>query len=133
MNTKLQNVSIQACFHHVMKVLAIAVFFGSALSINAQVGRNQVYNIFLGEVRYSNPNERLSSTEAFGQIMRAAVTGKAKVQAPEYQEMVKTAVVNGLSRAYRYRLSERQAQFGDESEVGNLLADVNITNIAASS
>ena len=133
MNTKLQNVSIQACFHHVMKVLAIAVFFGSALSINAQVERNQVYNIFLGEVRYSNPNERLSSTEAFGQIMRAAVTGKAQVQAPEYQEMVKTAVVNGLSRAYRYRLSERQAQFGDESEVGNLLADVNITNIAASS
>lgn len=65
-----------------MKVLAIAVFFGSALSINAQVERNQVYNIFLGEVRYSNPNERLSSTEAFGQIMRAAVTGKLRCRHP---------------------------------------------------
>lgn len=133
MNTKLQNVSVQACFHHVMKVLAIAVFFGCVLSINAQVERNQVYNIFLGKVRYSNPNERLSSTEAFGQIMRAAVTGTAKVQAPEYEDLVRTAVVRGLSNSYRYRLSERQAQFGDAAEVGNLVADVLITNIAASS
>ena len=37
------------------------------------------------------------------------------------------------NRFHNLALRERQAQFGDESEVGNLLADVNITNIAASS
>jgi len=133
MNTKLQNLPVQPCFQPVKKMLLMVAFFCCFMFVSAQVERNQVYNIFLGEVRYSNPNERLSSTDALGQIMRAAATGKAKVQAPEYQEVVKTAVVNGLSRAYRYRLSERQPQFGDESEVGNLVADVNITNIAASS
>ena len=133
MNTKLLNVQVQGHLCPVKKMLVMAALFCCAMYVSAQVERNQVYNIFLGEVRYSNPNERLSSTDAFGQIMRAAATGKAKVQSPEYQEVVKTAVVNGLSRAYRYRLSERQAQFGDESEAGNLVADVNITNIAASS
>ena len=133
MKTRLQDVQVRQSNHPMMKMVMMAVLFCCALSVSAQVERNQIYNIFLGEVRYSNPNERLSSTDALGQIFRAAATGKAKVQAPEYQEVVKTAVVNGLSRAYRYRLSERQPQLGDESEVGNLVADVNITNIAASS
>ena len=133
MNTKRQKVQVQPYAHPVMKMVMIAVLLCSVLSLNAQVERNQIYNIYLGEVRYSNPKENMSSTDAFGQIVRAAVTGKATVQAPEYQDMVKTAVVRGLSNAYRYRLSERLAQFGDESEAGNLSADVLITNIAASS
>jgi len=111
----------------------LAALISCAISASAQVERNQVYSIYLGEVRYSNPTENMSSTNALGQIMRAAATGKATVQAPEFQEMVKTAVVRGLSNSYRYRLSERQAQFGDESETGNFVADVNITNLAASS
>ena len=111
----------------------LAALISCAISVSAQVERNQVYSIYLGEVRYSNPTENMSSTNALGQIMRAAATGKATVQAPEFQEMVKTAVVRGLSNSYRYRLSERQAQFGDESETGNFVADVNITNLAASS
>ena len=115
------------------KVLLMAALFCCTVSMAAQVARNQVYSIYLGEMRYSNPTEKMSSTAALGQIMRAAATGKATVQAPEYQEVVNTAIVRGLSNAYRYRLSERQAQFGDESEAGNLVADVNITNLAASS
>ena len=111
----------------------LAALISCAISASAQVERNQVYSIYLGEVRYSTPTENMSSTNALGQIMRAAATGKATVQAPEFQEMVKTAVVRGLSNSYRYRLSERQAQFGDESETGNFVADVNITNLAASS
>ena len=83
MNTKLLNVQVQGHLCPAKKMLVMAALFCCAMYVSAQVERNQVYNIFLGEVRYSNPNERLSSTDAFGQIMRAAATGRAKVQAPE--------------------------------------------------
>lgn len=115
------------------KLFMVVTLISCAIAVSAQVERNQIFNIILGEMRYTNPKENMSSTDALGQIMRAAATGKATVQAPEYQEMVKTAVVRGLSNSYRYRLSERQAQFGDPAEVGNFVADVNITNLAASS
>lgn len=133
MNTKLKTVSVQACIHSVMKVMVMAVLSCCALSLNAQVERNRIYNIILGEMRYTHGEEKLSTSDAVNKILTGVLTGKVTVQAPEYEDLIKTAVVRGLSNSYRYRLSERQVQFGDVSEVGNLVANVLITNIAASS
>ena len=133
MNTKRFNVQVRQFNHPVMKMVMMAVLLCSALSVSAQVERNQIYNIMLGEIRYTHHNEKMSAGDALGQIIVGAMTGKTSVQASNYEEEAKTAVVRGLSNAYRYRFTDRLPQYGDESEAGNLVVDVLITNIQATS
>lgn len=116
-----------------MKMVMVMVLLCGAISLSAQEERNRIYNIMLGDVRYAHHDEKVDAGNLLGQILVGAMTGKASVQATNYEEEAMNAVVRGLSNAHRYRFADRMPQYGDASEAGNLVADVLITNIEGSS
>lgn len=133
MNTNPQNAQVQQSFHPLMKMMLMVVFLCCAISASAQEERNRVYHIILGEMRYTHHDDMVSPGDAVGHVFSGVLTGKTSVQALNYEDEAKNAVVRGLSNAYRYRLIEREPLYGDASEEGNLVADVLITNIQAMS
>lgn len=78
MNIKPQNVQVQGYLCPVMKLVMLVALFCCAISVLAQEEKIQIYNICLGEVRYSHSNEKMSSTDELSQIMRAAQRERLK-------------------------------------------------------
>jgi len=100
---------------------------------DAQEGRNQVYNITLGDVQYAHSGEKMSAGEAVGKVLTGVLTGQTSVQATKYEEDVKNAIVKGLSGAYRFRFVGALPPVGGDTGEGNLVVDALITNIQAKS
>jgi len=75
----------------------------------------------------------MSAGEAVGKILTGALTGQTSVQATEYEDDVKNAIIKGLSGAYRFRYNDGLLRIGDVVEDGNLVVDAIITNIQANS
>ena len=100
---------------------------------DAQKDRNRTYNITLGKVQYAHHDEKMSADEAVGKILTGALTGKVSVEATKYEEDVKSAIIKGLSSAYRFRFNDGLLRVGDVVEEGNLVCDALITNINAKS
>ena len=98
---------------------------------DAQKDRNRTYNITLGKVQYAHHDEKMSADEAVGKILTGALTGKVSVEATKYEEDVKSAIIKGLSSAYRFRFNDGLLRVGDVVEEGNLVCDALITNINA--
>ena len=100
---------------------------------DAQEGRNRTYNITLGNVQYTHHNEKLSAGDAVGKVLTGVLTGQAQVQATKYEDDVKSAIIKGLSSAYRFRFNDGLLRIDDVVEEGNLVVDALITNIQAKS
>ena len=75
----------------------------------------------------------MSAGDAVGKILAGALTGQTSVQATEYEDDVKNAIIKGLSGAYRFRYNDGLLQLDDVVEEGNLMVDAIITNIQAKS
>ena len=100
---------------------------------DAQEGRNRTYNITLGNVQYTHHDEKLSAGDAVGKVLTGVLTGKTSVEATKYEEDVKSAIIKGLSSAYRFRFNDGLLRLDDVVEEGNLVVDALITNIQAKS
>ena len=100
---------------------------------DAQKDRNRKYNITLGNVQYAHHDEKMSADEAVGKIISGALTGKVSVEATKYEEDVKSAIIKGLSSAYRFNYNNGLLKVGDVVEEGNIVVDALITNIQATS
>lgn len=100
---------------------------------DAQEGRNRTYSITLGEVQYTHHDEKMSAGDAVGQVLTGVLTGKTSVQATKYEDDVKSAIIKGLSSAYRFRFNNGLIRLDDIVEEGNLVVDALITNIQAKS
>lgn len=114
----------------------LAIFFYCAITASAQeiqTDRNRTCRITLGNVQYAHHDEKMSAGEAVGKVLSGVLTGKTEVQATEYEEDVKNAIIKGLSGAYRFRFNDGLLQLDDIVEEGNLVADAVITNIQAKS
>ena len=117
-----------------MTLAAIVCCAFSALAQDAQQeARNRTYNITLGNVQYAHHDEKMSADEAVSKIITGALTGKVSIEATKYEEDVKSAIVKGLSSAYRFRFNNGLLHVGDVVEEGNLVCDALITNINAKS
>ena len=117
-------------------LMAAAAILCCAISISAQDAqndRNRTYNITLGNVQYAHHDEKMSADEAVGKILTGALTGKVSIEATKYEEDVKSAIIKGLSSAFRFRFNNGLLQVGDVVEEGNLVVDALITNIQAKS
>ena len=104
-----------------------------AFGQNGQEGRNRTYRITLNNVQYAHHNEQMSAGDAVGKILTGALTGQTSVQATEYEDDVKNAIIKGLSGAYRFRYNDGLISLDDVVEEGNLVVDAIITNIKANS
>ena len=121
---------------HAPRRLVLTIFFCCAITAsaqNAQEGRNRTYRITLGNVQYAHHNEKISAGEAVGKVLTGVLTGQTSVEATKYEEDVKSAIIKGLSSAYRFRFNNGLLQLDDVVEEGNLVADAIITNIQAKS
>ena len=98
-----------------------------------QENRNQRYNITLGTVQYVHHNEKMSTGDAVGKVLTGVLTGQTSVQATKYEADVKSAIVKGLSSAYRFRYDETPVLSGDDIKDGSLIVDAVITNIQSNS
>ena len=49
---------------------------------DAQEGRNQVYNITLGDVQYAHSGEKMSAGEAVGKVLTGVLTGQSLLPTP---------------------------------------------------
>jgi len=118
-------------------LLTIAAFICCAVTALAQnarpEGRNQIYNITLGNVQYTHHNEKMSAGEAVGKVLTGVLTGQTSIEASKYEDDVKNAIVKGLSSAYRFRFNDGLLRLDDVVGDGNLVADAVITNIQAKS
>ena len=115
-------------------LMTLAAVLCCTMTVSAQdtqAGRNRSYNIVLNNVQYTHRDEKMSAGEAVGKILTSVLTGNSSVQATKYEEDVKTAIVKGLSRSYRFRYNEALLQAGEATEEGNLVVDAVITNIQA--
>ena len=104
-----------------------------AFGQNGQEDRNRTYRITLNNVQYAHHDEKMSAGDAVGKILAGALTGQTSVQATEYEDDVKNAIIKGLSGAYRFRYNDGLLQLDDVVEEGNLAVDAVITNIQAKS
>lgn len=104
-----------------------------AFGQNGQEGRNRTYRITLNNVQYAHHNEQMSAGDAVGKILTGALTGQTSVQATEYEEDVKNAIIKGLSGAYRFRYNDGLISLDDVVGEGNIVVDAIITNIKANS
>lgn len=100
---------------------------------NTQEGRNQKYTITLGNVQYTHHDEKMSTGDAVGKVITGVLTGKTSIQVTKYEEDVKSAIIKGLSSAYRFRFNNGLLRLDDIVEEGNLVADALITDIQAKS
>ena len=98
-----------------------------------QEARNKVYTITLGHIEYAHHDEKLSADEAIGKLATGVLTGHVAVEATKYEEDVKSAIIKGLSSAYRFRYNDGLLRLDDVAGEGNLIADALITNIQAKS
>ena len=112
---------------------AILCCIMAATAQDAQEGRNRAYNITLGNIQYTHHDEKMSAGDAVGKVLTGVVTGKVSVQATKYEEDVKSAIIKGLSSAYRFRFNNGLLRLADVVEEGNLVSDALITNIQANS
>lgn len=116
--------------------MTLAAVLCCAMTVSAQgsqEGRNRTYRITLNDVQYAHHDEKMSAGEAVGKILTGALTGQTSVQATEYEDDVKNAIIKGLSGAYRFRYNDGLLRIGDVVEDGNLVVDAIITNIQANS
>ena len=121
---------------HAAGRLVLTIFFCCAITASAQDAqedRNRTYRITLGNVQYAHHNEKISAGEAVGKVLTGVLTGQTSVEATKYEEDVKSAIIKGLSSAYRFRFNNGLLQLDDVVEEGNLVADALITNIQAKS
>ena len=116
-----------------MTLAAVLCCANIALGQNAQEDRNRKYNITLGNVEYAHHNEKLSAGEAVGEILTGVLTGQTSVEASKYEDDVKSAIIKGLSSAYRFTFNDALLRLDDVVEEGNLVVDALITNINAKS
>ena len=114
-------------------IITLAAVLCCAMTVFAQEGRNQTYRITLNKVQYAHHNEKMSAGDAVGKILTGALTGQTSVQATEYEDDVKNAIIKGLSGAYRFRYNDGLLNLDDIVEEGNLVVDAIITNIKANS
>lgn len=112
---------------------ALLCCIASVLAQDAQQGRNRAYTITLNDVQYAHHGEKMSAGEAVGKVITGVLTGQTSVQASKYEEDVKSAIIKGLSGAYRFRYNDGLVRIGDVVEEGNLVVDALITNIQATS
>ena len=117
-------------------LITLAAVLCCAMTVSAQgsqEGRNQTYRITLNKVQYAHHNEKMSAGDAVGKILTGALTGQTSVQATEYEDDVKNAIIKGLSGAFRFRYNDGLLNLDDIVEEGNLVVDAIITNIKANS
>lgn len=117
-------------------VMTLAAVLCCTLTISAQdvpADRNKQYNIVLNNSQYTHRDEKMSTGDAVSKILTGVLTGKTSVQAPKFEEDVKTAIVKGLSNARRFRYNEGLLQSSDNAEGGHIVVDAVITNITAKS
>ena len=114
-------------------LMTLAAVLCCTLTVSAQTDRNRTYRITLNNVQYAHHNEKMSAGDAVGKILTGALTGHTSVQATEYEDDVKNAIIKGLSGAYRFRYNDGLLSLDDVVEEGNLMVDAIITNIQAKS
>ena len=118
---------------YLMTLAAVLCCVLTVSAQDAQEGRNRTYSITLGEVQYTHHDEKMSASDAVGQVLTGVLTGKTSVQATKYEDDVKSAIIKGLSSAYRFRFNNGLIRLDDIVEEGNLVVDALITNIQAKS
>ena len=114
-------------------LVTLAAVLCCAMTAFAQTDRNRTYRITLNNVQYAHHDEKMSAGDAVGKILSGALTGQTSVQATEYEDDVKNAIIKGLSGAYRFRYNDGLVQLDDVTEEGNLVVDAIITNIMSNS
>ena len=114
-------------------LLAAALVCIAALNINAEENRNQAYSVTLGNVQYAHHNEKMGTGEAVGKVLTGVLTGQTSVQATKYEEDVKTAIIKGLSAAYRFRYDDSLTPLSQDIQEGSIIVDAVITDIQAKS
>ena len=117
----------------VMTLAAVLCCTFTISAQNVQADRNKQYNIVLNNSQYTHRDEKMSTGDAVSKILTGVLTGKTSVQAPKFEEDVKTAIVKGLSNARRFRYNEGLLQSSDNAEGGHIVVDAVITNITAKS
>ena len=116
-----------------MTLAAVLCCWVSVFGQDVPTDRNKTYRITLGNVQYAHHDEKMSAGDAVGKILSGALTGQTSVQATEYEDDVKNAIIKGLSGAFRFRYNDGLLQLDDVVEEGNLVVDAIITNIRANS
>lgn len=113
--------------------LTLAAVLCCTMTAFAQTDRNRTYRITLNNVQYAHHGEKMSADDAVGKILSGVVTGQTSVQATEYEEDAKNAIIKGLSSAYRFRFNNGLLQLDDITEEGNIVVDAVIINLQTSS
>ena len=113
-------------------LMTLAAVLCCTISVSAQEGRNQKYDIVLNNVEYTHRDEKMSAGDAVGKILTGVLTGQTEVQATKYEGDVKNAIIKGLSSAHRFHYNESLVA-GADAEAGNLVVSAIITNIQAKS
>ena len=110
-------------------LFTLAAIICCSILTSAQEDRNPTYIIVLENVQYTHSGERQSTGESVHKIMTALATGKTSEQLPQYENDVIAGIVQGLSRARRYRFTEEPLLPEDMVQEGNMAVDAIITNI----
>lgn len=113
-------------------LVTLAAVLCCATTVFAQTDRNQTYRVTLGEVKYAHHGEKMSAGDAVGKILSGVVSGKTTVQATQYEEDARNAIIKGCSSAHRFRYNNGLLKLDDITGEGHIVIDAIITNLETS-
>ena len=108
---------------------AALLLAAAATAAQAQVERNVIHTVAIGDIGYTAKDEKATVGNVLGALATSLVTGKTSQQQPDYADGVRASIVKGLGNVTRLKVFNADDSGGGQPEA-ELKAEGTITNIS---
>lgn len=110
-------------------LMAASAILLSCLSVFSQDERNPIITASMNKLEYSHKTPDRRAGAVIGEIATAVLTGQTTKEMEGYQDAVRSAIIKGMSDAYRLRVVDGLLTKDEVESPGSIYVDANLANI----